>query len=44
MEKIAPTNESYGCNNFPLLVKNNPVVSDVWSVARVYKKKKTGFT
>ena len=40
MEKIAPTNESYGCNNFPLLVKNNPVVSDVWSVARVYKKKR----
>ena len=39
MEKIAPSNESYGCNNFPLLVKNNPVVSDVWSVARVYKKK-----
>ena len=40
MEKIVPSNESYGCNNFPLLVKNNPVVSDVWSVARVYKKKK----
>ena len=37
MEKKAPSNESYGCNNFPLLVKNNPVVSDVWSVARVYK-------
>ena len=40
MEKIAPSNESYGCNNFPLLVKNNQNVSDVWSVARVYKKKK----
>ena len=36
-------NESYECYTFPLLVKNNPVVSDVWSVARVYKKK-TGFT
>ena len=40
MEKIAPSNVSYGCNNFPLLVKNNPAVSDVWSVARVYKKKR----
>ena len=39
MKKIASSNESYECYIFPLLFKNNPVVSDVWSVARVYKKK-----
>ena len=27
MEKIAPSNESYECYIFPLLVKNNPVVT-----------------
>ena len=39
MKKIATSNESYECYIFPLLFKNNPVVSDVWSVARVYKKR-----